>query len=377
MSRRAGQIIERSERKFVVRIYLGEDGAGKRQYYNQTVHGNSKDAERVLNKLLVKHDAGQLRKADPQTLGAYLDQWLEAAAKPRLRERTYLEYQKQLERYVRPVLSEARLERLTPLQIQGLYGKMLEDGLSARTVRLTHAILRNALKQAVRWGMLPSNPADAVDLPKQQTREMTTLSSEEAQAFLRAIEGDPYHVLMATLLGTGMRPSEAAGLRWSDVDLIGRRLHVQRTASKVGGRWVFSAPKTAKGRRQIDLPDGLVSLLADHGRDGEQVFTNFSGEPFSPRTVIEHHFKPALEAAGISNSVRLYDLRHTHASLLLLAGVHPKVVSERLGHSTIQITLDTYSHVLPSLQRDASDAVDRMLGGFGARPAVREGTRPN
>ena len=364
MARRAGQIIERGPRTFVVRVFLGRDGTGKKLYFNQTVRGNSKDAERALNKLLVKNDAGQLRMADPQTLTEYLDHWLQAAAKPRLRERTHAEYEKQLERYVKPALGETRLERITPLQIQGLYGKMIEDGLSPRTVRLTHAILRNALKQAVRWGMLPNNPADSVDLPKQQTREMTTMSSEEAQAFLRAIEGDSYHVLLATLLGTGMRPSEAAGLRWSDVDLIGRRLHVQRTASKVGGRWLFNAPKTAKGRRQIDLPDGLVSLLAGHVRDGEQVFTNFSGEPFSQRTVIEHHFKPALKVAGISDSVRLYHLRHTHASLLLLAGVHPKVVSERLGHSTIQITLDTYSHVLPSLQRDAGDVVDRMLGGF-------------
>jgi len=261
---------------------------------------------------------------------------------------------------------------LTPLQIQGLYGQMLDRGLSARTVRLTHAILRNALKQAVRWRMIRVNPADAVDLPKQQTSEMATLSEKEAQRFLKAIEGDPYRVLMATLLGTGMRPSEAAGLRWSDVDIIGRRLHVQRTATKVEGRWVFNPPKTAKGRRQIDLPDGLASLLADHIRDGVQVFTNFSGKPFSQRTVLEHHFKPALKRAELPGTLRLYDLRHTHASLLLLAGVLPKVVSERLGHPTIQITLDTFSHVLPSLQRDACDVVDRMLGGFGSGNAVAQ-----
>lgn len=366
MARRAGQIIERGDRKFVVRVYLGTDGAGKRQYFNQTIRGTETDAKRALHKLLVKADAGELARANPQTLSDYLDHWLQAAAKPRLRERTYIEYRKQLERYVTPVLGASRLEKLTPLQIQGLYGQMLEKGLSPRTVRLTHAVLRNALKQSVRWQMLRANPADAVDLPKQQQREMKVLDQEQAAAFLKAIESDPYRVLLATLLGTGMRPSEAAGLRWPDVDLIGRRLHVQRSAVKIDGKWKFNAPKTAKGRRQIDLPDGLVSLLADHIRDGEPVFTNFSGEPFSQRTVLEHHFKPALKRAEVPQDLRLYDLRHTHASLLLLAGVHPKVVSERLGHSTIQITLDTYSHVLPSLQRGASDIVDQMLWPDGS-----------
>lgn len=182
---------------------------------------------------------------------------------------------------------------------------------------------------------------------------------------------------MATLLGTGLRPSEAAGLRWSDVDLVGRRLHVQRTASKIDGVWKFNPPKTAKGRRQIDLPDGLVSLLADQLRDGDIVFTNFSGEPYSQRTLVEHHFKPALKRAELPVDLRLYDLRHTHSSPLLLAGVHPKVVSERLGHSTVQITLDTYSHVLPSLQRDASDVVGCMLWAFGSAGTRRRGADNN
>lgn len=295
----AGQIIERGERTFLVRVYLGRDGAGKRQYFNQTVHGTTKGAQRALHKLLVKADAGELAKANPQMLSEYLEHWLQAAAKPRLRERTYNQYEETLERYVTPVLGSGKLEKITPLQIQGLYGQMLDRGLSPRTVRLTHAILRNALQQAVKWRILRTNPADAVDLPKQQEKEMKVLSKEQAEAFLKAIESDPYRVLLATLLGTGMRPSEAAGLKWSDVDLIGRRLHVQRTASKIGGRWVFNPPKTAKGKRQIDLPDGLVSLLADLLRDGELVFTNFSGEPYSQRTLVEHHFKPALEARRV------------------------------------------------------------------------------
>ena len=128
MARRAGQIIDRGDRTFVVRVYLGADGTGKRQYYNQTVRGTDKDAQRILNKLLVKNDAGELSKANPQTLNEYLEHWLRAAAKPRLRERTYNQYEETLERYVTPVLGASRLEKITPLQIQGLYGQMLDRG---------------------------------------------------------------------------------------------------------------------------------------------------------------------------------------------------------------------------------------------------------
>ena len=360
-SKTSGQINERGKNKWLVRVDMGRDAEGKRQRYNKTVHGTKKEAQAVLNKLLRDKDMGLLSEAARMSFGSYLDHWLETAAQPRLRAKTFEEYSSQLKRYVRPELDRLKLEQVTPVAIQKLYTGMLNRKLSARTVRLTHAILRNALQQAVKWRMLPFNPADAVDLPKQERQEMRSLNQDEAQRFLEAVGGTRWDVLFTALLTTGLRPSEALALRWGDIDLGAGQLSVRRTVKRVKGAWVYEEPKTKSSRRLIELPMGTVRALAGLERDGELVFTNGLGEPVNIFAVIEHHFKPALKRVGLPKEVRLYDLRHTHATLLLLAGVHPKIVSERLGHSSIQITLDTYSHVLPTMQKETAAKLDAML----------------
>ncbi len=357
----AGQIIERGKNKWLVRIDLGRDAVGKRQRHNRTVHGTKKDAQAVLNKLLRDKDMGLLSEAGRTSFGSYLEHWLETAARPRLRARTFEEYSAQLSRYVRPELDSLKLEQVTPVVIQKLYTGMLGRKLSARTVRLTHAILRNALQQAVRWRMLPFNPADAVDLPKQERQEMRAMNREEAQRFMETVAGTRWAVLFTVLLTTGLRPSEALALRWGDIDLGAAQLSVRRTVKRVKGVWIYEEPKTKSSRRLIELPMGTVRALAGLERDGELVFTNGLGEPVNIYTVVEHHFKSALKRVGLPREIRLYDLRHTHATLLLLAGEHPKIVSERLGHSSIQITLDTYSHVLPTMQKGTAAKLDAML----------------
>lgn len=357
----AGQIVKRGERNYVVRVFIGRDATGKRKYLNEMVKGSKKDAQAVLNKLLRAKDMGALAVPSGSTLNEYLDHWLEAAAKPRLREMTYHEYKGQLARYVRPELGHVKLSKLTPVAIQTCYSKILEAGLSARTVRLTHAILRNALSQAVKWRTLPYNPADAVDLPKQQREEMYALSREQAARFLELSKGDRWHVLFTLLLSTGLRPSEAIALKWTDLDLAGGRLHVTRALARVEGRWVFSEPKTKSSRRVVYIPVSLARLLASQPQTSELVFTNKDGEPVRIRGVIEDHFKPLLEKAGIPSKVRLYDLRHTCATLLLLAGEHPKKVAERLGHADIALTLNTYSHVLPGMQREGAEKLEALL----------------
>lgn len=357
----AGQIIERGKNKWLVRIDMGRDATGKRQRHNRTVHGTKKDAQVLLNKLLRDKDMGLLSDAARTSFGNYLDHWLETAARPRLRARTFEEYSTQLARYVRPELDSLKLEQVTPVVIQKLYTGMLARKLSARTVRLTHAILRNALQQAVRWRMLPFNPADAVDLPKQVRQEMRAMNREEAQRFMEAVAGTRWEILFTVLLTTGLRPSEALGLKWGDVDLGAAQLSVRRTVKRVKGVWIYEEPKTKSSRRLIELPMGTVRALAGLERDGELVFTDGLGEPVKIYTVTQHHFKMALKRAGLPGELRLYDLRHTHATLLLLAGEHPKIVSERLGHSSIQITLDTYSHVLPTMQKETAAKLDAML----------------
>lgn len=268
---------------------------------------------------------------------------------------------------MREPLGNLKLTQVTPIAIQAVYSGMLADGLSARTVRLTHAVLRNALKQAVKWRVIPVNPADAVDLPKQQREEMRAMTSDEAARYLTAAQASPHGVLLALLLSTGLRPSEAIALRWSDVDLPGARLTVSRKAVRASGTWEFGQPKTNKSRRTVDLPQGIVALLSALPRHYEQVFHNADGAPPNMRRVVTEH-KSTLEHAGVDQGVRLYDLRHTHATLLLLAGVHPKIVSERLGHSTINITLDTYSHVLPGMQKESARKLDEMLFASRTRP---------
>ena len=361
MPRRAGTLERRGDRKWLIRIDNGRDANGQRQRINRTISGTKKDAEQTLNRLLRDRDLGLLADASKQPLGVYLDHWLVTAAAPRLRAATLEGYTNLLTWYVRPVLGGLRLHQVTPIAIQSTYSGMLERGLSARTVRYTHAVLRNALQQAVKWRMLNTNPADAVDLPKQDTNESKALSEEQATRFLAATDGTPFHVFFSLLLGTGLRPGEALALRWSDLDLGNNRLHVVRGVRKVGKRWIFNEPKTAAAKRAIDLPSNLSRLLADHPRHYDLVFPNVDGNPADYRSIVEHHFKPALERAGLPSSVRPYDLRHTHATLLLLAGIHPKIVSSRLGHADISLTLNTYSHVLPGMQRESAEKINAML----------------
>jgi integrase len=254
---------------------------------------------------------------------------------------------------------------------------MLERDLSARTVRYTHAVLTSALKQAVKWLMLSHNPAASVDLPKATRKEMKALSAKEAERFLSAASEDRWAMVFALALTTGMRPEEYLALQWKDIDLGRGIATVQRVIvwNRKGGGWSFTEPKTSKSRRSIPLPASILRFLRSHKRhQGEQrlkagakyqphdlVFATKEGAPLLIRNLLRRHFKPILIRAGLPESIRLYDLRHTCATLLLTANEHPKIVSERLGHSNITLTMDTYSHVLPSMQQGASEKLERIL----------------
>ena len=370
----AGQLIQRGERSWLVRVFVGRDpSTGKRKYHNKTIHGNKKDAQRYLNRVLRERDTDTFVEPSRETLGEYLQRWLEASAKPRVRERTYWDYRLLLARYIRPGLEHRRLSQLTPAEIQGLYGEMLARGLSSRTVRLTHSVLRSALEQAVRWGLLARNPAALVDLPRRERREMRAFSPAEASRFLEAAQENRWYALWMLLVTAGLRPGEALGLRWSDMD--GNKVRVQRTLVRQDGAgWRLEEPKTDRSRRTVVLPDSMVRVLQQHRvRQAEEklragpdyadlglVFANRAGQPLDYRTVVRRHFKPLLRKADLP-AIRPYDLRHTCATLLLTLGEHPKVVSERLGHSSITQTLDTYSHVLPDMQQQTAERLETLL----------------
>lgn len=374
MASNRGQIIPKGY-GFLVRIYIGRDATGKRSYQNQKVTGTKKDAEKVLTAMLRKLDTGELL-FEPSRLSVkeYLEHWLDNAAKPKLTARTLHGYRGLLERYIYSAVGSKKLAKLSPVDIQAVYTTMLaaeERGgiaLTPRTVIYTHRVLSSALKQAVKWRMLSQNVCQYVDLPKRQKTEMQALSEAEVSRFLAAAKTSRHCVLFALMLGTGLRPSEAVALMWKDLDPLNRNLTVQRALENVNGKLSLKAPKTPHSRRTIKLPDDLVKLLLEHKAlqpfQSELIFPTVDGTPLDVGNVGKRYFKPLLEPAGLPDTVRFYDLRHTHATLLLKAGVHPKIVSERLGHSSITLTLDTYSHVLPGMQDEAANKLNAML--FGA-----------
>ena len=368
MASTAGQIINRGKRKWVVRVFLGRDpDTGKRRYMNKTVHGNKTDAQQVLTEMLRAKDTGTLVEPVKMSLNTLLDKWLETAVKPRVKERTYRGYVDVSKRYLRKTLGAHLITQVRPVSIQELYADMLGRGLSPRTVRHVQTVLHNCFEQAIRWQLVRVNPAQHVDLPRQSQEEMQVMSEEEAHRFLTAALGDPLHALFALLLGTGVRPSEAAALRWPDLDPQAKTLSVRRTVVRPkGGGWQYEEPKTKRGKRTIALPDGLITTLLEHRESAppsehDLIFPATNGEPLNVNNVRNRNFTEVRTKAGLSEAYNLYTLRHTHATLCLLAGIHPKVVSERLGHATVSITLDTYSHVLPNMQREASQKLDAML----------------
>jgi integrase len=370
----AGQLIKRGERTWLVRAFTGRDSEGRRRYHNKTIKGNKKDAEAYLRKVLTAVSTGTFIEPSPLTVAEYLDKWLEGAARPRVSERTADGYEALLKRYVREPLGHIRLEKLQPLDLQKVYGEMLARKLSAIVVRHTHAVLHNALKQAVKWNMLLRNPASLVELPKVQRKERRVLFPEEATSFLQAANEMPYGLLFEFALISGMRPEEYLALQWTDIDVERNTATVRRALVRRKKQWSFQEPKTARSRRTVFLPTPLVQKLISHKRkQAEQrllagafwqannlVFCSETGTPLSIPNLTYRYFRPILEKAELPR-IRLYDLRHTCATLLLIAEENPKVVSERLGHSTIVLTLDTYSHVLPTMQQKATARLEKLL----------------
>jgi integrase len=353
---------------------MGRDSEGKRHYLNKTIKGKKKDAQDFLSNTLAAISTGTFVEPSLLTLSEYLDKWLEAAARPRVSRRTADGYAGLLERYIRQPLGSKRLDSLTALDIQNVYGGMQARGLSARVVRHTHSALHNSLKQAVRWGLLSRNPSDLVGLPKIPYKERRVLSPEEAQRFLEASDTMPHGLIFEFALLTGMRPEEYLAFQWSDVDFERGTAQVRRALVRHKKSWSFEEPKTARSRRAVYLPASLMQKLAAHKRKQSEarlklggswqafdlVFCGEEGTPLTIPNITYRYFRPILTEAKLPR-IRLYDLRHTCATLLLIAEENPKVVSERLGHSTIVLTLDTYSHVLPTMQQNATAKLVELL----------------
>ena len=379
MARPAGQIVQRGPRLWLVRIFLGRDpSTGRRKYHNKSVRGAKKDAQQYLTAALRERDLGSFAKPSSEPLGAYLDRWLETAARPKLKARTYRDYETLLKRYVRPSLEGRPLAKVTPLDMQAVYGKIIEKGLSARTVRYTHAVLRSALQQAVKWRLLAYNPADSVELPRQSRKEIKVLSTVQTRALLRAADKDRIGALFALAVTAGPRPSEYLALKWTDLNIKAGAIVVTRSLEWLqGGGWQFAETKRSRSRRTIKLQAHVLGALKKHKAAQEEarveakdrwtdnglIFTTRTGGPLDERNVAQQDFIRVLNAAKLPTDFRLYDLRHTAATLALAAGVQPKVVSEMLGHASAAFTLDVYSHLLPHMQDSAAAKVGKLLMG--------------
>ena len=431
---RKGFVFEREPGTWYARVTLTDQNGKRRDLWRKG--DNKTEAKELLKKLVrdLEDSNNTVIEGNKITLNKYLDRWLTMAAKGRLSERSYADYEDLLRRYVRPAMGRKKLSDLRPLDVQSLYSSMQEQGgswvafavfqhqsesrrkqkrardeaealtllkqmeqelmdsahrilrsgierraLSARTVRYTHAVLSSAFKQAVKWGLIPRNPASLAELPKQVRQEMSALSRDEARRFVAACANDRSGMLFSFALVTGTRPEEYLGLQWKDINLESGIVMVQRTLCwrRRGGGWYFSEPKTARSRRSIPLPFSLIRALAEHKRgqaeerlnagpkytSNDLIFATSDGGPLMPQNLFRRHFKPILKSAGLPETIRLYDLRHSCATLLLETNENPKVVSERLGHASITLTLDTYSHVLPSMQQAATEKLEGLLFG--------------
>ncbi len=368
-----GHITKRGKNSYSIAVSLGRDPITRKYKYQWvSVKGTKKDAEKRLSELLHQLDNGTFMRPQKTTLGEYLQRWLEDYVKPNLSPRGFERYESIVRVYLIPGLGSIPLTQVKPEHIQTHYSAMQNRGLSALTVRYHHTVLHKALQTAIKRGLLGRNAADSVDVPRSRRNEMQTWDDFEVRRFLEAARGGCYYALFHTALFTAMRRSELLALQWHDIKFhqiqVSRSLHQLRDRS-----YVFTQPKSAKSRRTIALSPSSVITLTEHKekqegiramlgiplKQDDLVFSTPEGEPLRPNTV-SRAWTMLAARAGLK-VIRLHDARHTHASLMLRQGVHPKIVQERLGHASIQITLDTYSHVAPGLQEAAAESFDKLV----------------
>jgi integrase len=371
-------------------IYRRKNGTWAAQYTVWTAEGRKRrsvsgktraEVSRKLTEAMADRDGGLLYDAGKLTISEYLDRWLADSVKGTVKETTYANYAYITRKHISPALGHVKLKTLTPAHVRGFYGEKTRTNLSAATVKKMHVVLRKALSQAVSDGLIPRNAADGVKPPRVSApgEEIRPLDSEECASFLEASRGERLEALYVVAVHCGLREGELLALRWEDVYLEAGKpaVSVRRTLTRGenGRGWVVGAStKSGQGRR-VRLSRQAASALKDHRKrqleerlrlaglwqDQGLVFPNETGSLFNPSNLRNRSFKRIKTRANVREDLRFHDLRHTCATLLLSEGVNVKVVSELLGHASITITLNTYSHVLPDMQDSAADAMEAAL----------------
>ena len=366
-----GTISRRKDGRWEGRYYVPtEDGPKRKVIYGKT----RAEVSEKLTKALSDRANGIVYDNENITIGEYLDVWLKGSVYGSVRQSTYDRDTNLVNNHIKPVLGSLKLKKLNSAHVQNFYRNRLDTGLSASTVRKIHDILRRGLAQAVDWHLTQRNVADVVKPPRPVPKEIVALSTDETRRLLDAAAEDRLEALYVLAVHTGMRQGEMLALRWQDVDIENAVLSVRRTLTRRGGKVAFGEPKTKKSRRSIRLTPQAVDalrahlerqlrdmeILGDHYQDQGLIFTTDTGAPINPSNLRQRSFTPLLKRAGLPH-MRFHDLRHTCATLLLSRGVHPKFVQELLGHATIAITLDTYSHVMPSMGDATAKAMEDAL----------------
>jgi integrase len=343
------------------------------------------DAERDLARIMSEMYGGTFVEPANTTVAEYLRHWLDAYAAVNVSAKTLERYREIIERGIIPALGHVKLCKLSPSAIQAFYSKQMACGgmrggpLSARTVLHYHRVLHEALRHAVKWQLLARNPADAVEPPRPRATVVHALDEAECNTLMRVVKGTDYELPVFLAIFTGMRRGEILALRWAEVDLDRGVAMVTRTLQQTAEGLTFKEPKSAKSRRQIALsPDTVAKLKSHKARqaqarlllgpgyaDEDLVCAHADGKPVKPDGFTAC-FKQFVSRRGMT-TLRFHDLRHTHASLLLKGNIHPKIVSERLGHATVGITLDTYSHLMPGMQEEAARSIDTALAAVSGQ----------
>lgn len=334
------------------------DGSRKVKY--------SKKQGEIKEWLLASRNAlrnGLLPNDDQTTVSQFLAVYMETVGTQTLRPRTQEIKESLVRVHINPALGGIKLKDLRPDHLQSFYSQRLEAGLSKRTVQLLHVTLRTALKQAVRWGLITRNVTDFVQAPRPVKKAPTFLTKEQLTKFLESVRGHRWYLIYLLLIYGGFREGEVLGIHVEDCDMVNRVINVRHAVITLKGGVFLTEPKTETSKRAVTLPKVASEELKKHldqlHRTQGLIFTTSAGTPIHPRNFIRH-FKAALQEAGLPD-IRVHDLRHSHASLLLASGVNPKLVQERLGHASITLTLDTYSHVIPSLQEEVAKRLDDLM----------------
>lgn len=368
-----GSIYRRKDGRWTAEISL--EGGKSKCLYGKT----RKEVQEKLKVALYEQQKGMLVTGPQQQVGQFLTHWVENVQKQSIRARTYERYEEIVRLHLIPGIGHHPMQKLLPQHLQSFYNKKLEEGLSATTVISFHNVLHKALDTAVRWNLMARNTCELVSPPRRKRFEIQPLNLQQIHRLLSAAQGHRLEALFTLALATGIRRGELLALKWQDLDLAAGTLQIRRILTRIptklpGKGFEEAEPKTDKGRRHLTLPPFVVEALKQHRlrqleaklkagpawQEHDYVFCTTIGTHLHPDRDARQPLKILLKQAGLPE-IRFHDLRHSSATMLLGMKIHPKIVQEILGHSQISITLDIYSHVLPTMQEEAMNKINEAL----------------